>query len=104
MRSHGVPTLPDPTPNATSASAGQVDKRSPAFQSAQRACRTVQAELAQAKPKQSIAAQLRQAECMRAHGVSDFPDPLPGGGFTVPSTINSQSPKFIAASNACANS
>jgi hypothetical protein len=102
MRSHGVPNFPDPTSNGSARSAGTVDKRSPAFRSAQEACRTAQAALAQVKPKQSVAVQLRQAECMRAHGVTNFPDPLPGGGFTVPSTINPQSPAFIAASNACA--
>jgi hypothetical protein len=38
---------------------------------------------------------------MRAHGVPNYPDPLPGGGFNIPSTINPQSPAFVAAQDAC---
>jgi len=38
---------------------------------------------------------------MRAHGVRNYPDPLPGGGFSIPPTVNPQSPAFIAAANGC---
>lgn len=100
MRSHGVANFADPASNGQGPSV-RVDKRSPAFRTAQRACRTLQAELADVKPGKSRARQLRNAECMRAHGVPDYPDPLPGGGFRIPSTINTQSPAFIAASKAC---
>ena len=34
-------------------------------------------------------AQFALSRCMRTHGVSDFPDPRPGGGFTVASTPGS---------------
>jgi hypothetical protein len=101
MRSHGVPNFPDPTANGTAPAAGAVDKRSPAFRTAQQACRSLQAELADFKPRRSRAAQLREAECIRTHGVPDYPDPLPGGGFDIPSTVNLQSPAFIAATRAC---
>ncbi len=37
---------------------------------------------------------------MRAQGVTNDPDPLPSGGFNIPSTVNSQSPTFIAAATA----
>lgn len=30
---------------------------------------------------------LRAARCMRAHGVSNFPDPRPGGGFSIHESI-----------------
>jgi hypothetical protein len=101
MRSHGVPNFPDPTANGPAPTVGTVDKRSPAFQAAQQACARVQAVIAEAKPRPTRARLLRQAECMRSHGVPSFPDPLPGGGFSYPSTINPQSPAFIAAQNAC---
>jgi len=48
-----------------------------------------------------LAASVRFAACMRAHGVTDYPDPLPGGGFNIPSAINPQSTTFLAAANAC---
>ena len=47
---------------------------------------------------------LELANCMRAHGVSDFPDPSPGGSIQIgpKSGINPQSPAFQAAQKACA--
>jgi hypothetical protein len=45
---------------------------------------------------------VKYADCMRSHGVAGFPDPLSGGGFSLPSTINQQSPAYLAASKACA--
>jgi hypothetical protein len=41
-------------------------------------------------------------DCMRSHGVTDFPDPSPGGGVALPSTINPQSPSYQAALQGCA--
>jgi hypothetical protein len=40
---------------------------------------------------------------MRSHGVSNFPDPSPGGGIQINSSsgINPQSPAFQSAQNAC---
>ena len=39
---------------------------------------------------------------MRSHGVSDFPDPSPGGGFDLNSSdVNPNSPTFQAAQRAC---
>ncbi|MGO9957052.1 MAG: hypothetical protein ACLP50_13945 [Solirubrobacteraceae bacterium] len=44
------------------------------------------------------------ADCMRSHGVPNFPDPSAGGGIQISSGsgINPQSPAFQAAQNACA--
>lgn len=46
---------------------------------------------------------IRFANCMRAHGVPNFPDPGGGGGIQVPagSGINPQSPAFQSAQKAC---
>jgi hypothetical protein len=50
---------------------------------------------------------LKYAECIRSHGVSDFPDPVPaaGGGFAfrVAPGIDprSPSPQFLSAEKAC---
>jgi hypothetical protein len=101
MRSHGVPSYRDPRSYGQASTVGPVDKQSPVFQTAQHACNSVQVELADAKPRPTPAGQLRQARCMRAHGVTNYPDPLPGGGFSIPSTVNPQSPRFIAAAKAC---
>lgn len=46
---------------------------------------------------------LALARCMRAHGVSGFPDPKASGGLVIPSNINPQAPVFVAAQRACAS-
>ena len=48
------------------------------------------------------------AACMRQHGVPNFPDPLPNGGFEISADVtggsNGQvSPQYAAAVNACAS-
>jgi hypothetical protein len=50
------------------------------------------------------AAGIRFADCMRSHGVPNFPDPGAGGGVQINSSsgINPQSPAFQAAQKACA--
>jgi hypothetical protein len=52
----------------------------------------------------SVASQgLQFANCMRAHGISNFPDPGPGGALklTPGSGLNPSSPAFEAAQRAC---
>jgi hypothetical protein len=39
--------------------------------------------------------------CMRSHGVSNFPDPTPGGGIELPTNLDPQSPAFRSARQAC---
>jgi len=47
---------------------------------------------------------VRYADCMRFHGVPNFPDPSVGGGFPLrTSGINQQSPAFLSAQRGCAN-
>lgn len=47
---------------------------------------------------------IRFADCMRSHGVPNFPDPSGGGGIQIQagSGINPQSPAFQSAQQACA--
>jgi hypothetical protein len=45
-------------------------------------------------------AALQFSQCMRAHGVSDFPDPSPGGGYNF-NAVSTSSPTFQAAQSAC---
>jgi len=46
---------------------------------------------------------VRYADCMRSHGVPDFPDPLDGGFPLRTSGINLSSPAFASAQQACAS-
>jgi hypothetical protein len=79
MRAHGLTGFPDPGRRGeiSIAPGSGVDPRSPVFQSAQRACQRLLPK--GGVPEQMSASQRRAAlafaECMRANGVSSFPDP-----------------------------
>jgi hypothetical protein len=109
MRSHGLANFPDPGNDGRINAAG-IDKRSPAFQAAYRACRALDpgGQLNQ-QTRTQLQRQLPQllafAKCMRAHGVHTFPDPdiAPDGHdieFANPG-IDTNSPTFTAAAAAC---
>jgi hypothetical protein len=104
MRGHGVSNFPDPSADGQSPTDDHVNKRSPAFQTAVQACHPQMTAMADLKPKTSHAQELREAECMRTHGVPNFPDPLPGGGYDYSGSINPNSPAFQRASTKCQTS
>lgn len=121
MRSHGVPTFPDPgASGGIQFSTGSgIDPQSPAFQSARSACSKL---LPGGGPFRGTASEsqklqmLALSECMRRHGFSTFPDPTatapaPGSGFglafgrpgafiAIPQSLM-QSPAFNQAAAAC---
>jgi hypothetical protein len=108
MRAHGEPTFPDPTSQGI-ISDSQADLGSPVLLAAGRACGSLlppgSLQLTEAQQEQLAAQALKRAECMRAHGVTNFPDPpalgqqgkppASGGG------IDPNSPVFRAAARAC---
>lgn len=105
IRAHGVANFPD---SAVSASGGQLQldvpgylKAEPQFQSALTACQKDLPGGGSAAKTQHVSVQqeLIYAHCMRSHGITNFPDPLPGGGFNF--TGNTSSPQFEAADTAC---
>jgi hypothetical protein len=90
MRSHGVPNFPDPGSNGNGgmviqARAGTpqnmtvngVSVNAPAFQSAMQSCRAKLPGGGHPPPLSAArrAAMLKFAQCMRAHGLTNFPDP-----------------------------
>ena len=82
MRANGVPHFPDGpiTPNST------INPLAPAYQSAQNACKRYRPHYA---PPPSVPASVRQQEralarCMRANGVTKFPDPDANGNIQFP--------------------
>lgn len=112
MRSHGLTGYPDPLVSGSgdrvqvTISPGSLDPNSPAFKSADRACHDYLPDGGgQAGAGGSGAEQQAQdvvfADCMRSHGVPGFPDPDHDGVFTLPATINEQSPAFLRATQAC---
>jgi hypothetical protein len=111
MQTHGVPNFPEPNAQGV-ASASGINPQSPQFQAATKDCRHLLPNGGQptaAQQAQALAQALKFSQCMRSHGISDFPDPQsgPGGGIRISlragkgSDLNPQSPQFQAAQTAC---
>ena len=114
MRSHGEPAFPDPnsdgnfvfTPN------NPLDTGARAFKSASGACKSLRPKgdgLTAAQTQAGLARLLKYSDCMRNHGLVNFPDPkiIDSGGrrgivlkMSGPG-ISPRSPQFQAASQAC---
>lgn len=124
MRSHGVPEYPEPVQVGgkiqISGSQPGVNPNSPVFKSAQQSCRSLLpsgGQTAQAAQQQELARMLHASQCMRAHGISGFPDPTlsppsnragysaimsnDGVWLAIPSSIDVHSPTFEHAATAC---
>jgi hypothetical protein len=122
MRSHGVPNFPDPSASggyslspdgSLTGAGGSVDIDSSQAQAAYGDCRHLipsgpslsqleqdvqQAQQAQA---QALPLELKYSQCMRSHGVPNFPSPGQATASPGSSPVNVNSPTFVAAANAC---
>ena len=112
MRSHGVPNFPDPTSGGGGVKiplGSGVNPQSPAFQSAQKACSKLLPGGGPGRGPVSESrklAMLRLAECMRAHGLTTFPDPTsnpPAPGGSIGLVFGGQG-SFLAVPQAMMNS
>jgi hypothetical protein len=125
MRANGVTNFPDPTGHGIQLSASSgINPRSPAFQKAQSTCSKLLpggGPQSHRASEQEIRTATATAECMRRHGVPNFPDPIvsqkppsslnpadysevtAGGGIiiAIPKSIDPQSPAFEKAAKAC---
>lgn len=102
MRSHGVPNFPD-GPNIPDPLTN-----SPAFHAAAQVCRKYVQPGGGPHggiPESTRLSLLHHAECMRAHGVPNYPDPtIPSHGppnTGPPPGINTNAPAFTRAASAC---
>jgi hypothetical protein len=83
MRSHGVPDFPDPQPGATNAKypgAQQLGVSGPLYQAADNACQHllpagVDDQFPAAEVQQLLIGMRQFSQCMRSHGVPNWPDP-----------------------------
>jgi hypothetical protein len=112
MRSHGVPAYPDPDssgqiPKITSGQ--QVGVSDSRLNAAQGACQDLwpYQPPTQAQQGQQLADDLKFAQCMRSHGVPNFPDPTTGPdgpGFVISISkdgFDPHSPQIIAKAHEC---
>jgi hypothetical protein len=85
MRSHGEPTYPDPTQEANNAvafkitPANRINASSAQYQSAYNACQKLlpngRMGVSPALFQKAMSALLKHSQCMRSHGIANFPDP-----------------------------
>jgi hypothetical protein len=109
MRAHGITKFPDPDSHGDlglNAGPGSgIDPNSPQFKAADRACKHLMPAPNAGQAAKDRPALLRYARCMRAHGIPDFPDPEPGGGFSIKasrgSDLDPNNPIYKAADRAC---
>jgi hypothetical protein len=113
MRRNGVPDFPDPESSGggMKLSSEGTDANTPQFKNAQQACKRLLPNGGNSTP-QERADHLREAlgyaDCMRTHGVPEFPDPkLSGDGGVEWGELGPRfgtdpnSPRFKAAQDAC---
>jgi hypothetical protein len=107
MRSHGIP-VPDPNSQGQVEGAEALKQRyenTPQGQQALSACRSylkgVVPERTAAQSKEFREAELKLAQCMRAHGIA-LADPTPSGDLQPPPQSIQSSPQFQQAKEACA--
>ena len=112
MRAHGISDFPDPSRQGGIALNGgpgsDLNPSSPLFKAANSACKPLLPPQKALSPAQQAAARaqaLRYARCMRAHGISDFPDPNAQGGIQLSpkpgGDLEPNNPRFQAANQAC---
>jgi hypothetical protein len=115
MRSHGLPDFPDPDPSTGGFSSSVLSTFDDSQgQAAYSSCRHLLgdgapslARLEQLAQQEQTARQkalpelLKLSQCVRSHGVPNFPDPTPSGLNLNGTGINPSSPQFQAALKAC---
>src|SRR4051794_14426229 len=108
MRTHGIKDFPDPDATGgirlNAHPGSDIDPKNPTYQAADTACKSLLPP-PQAPPKNLKTQNLKYARCMRAHGISDFPDPQPDGTVQVQaspgSDLDPNNPAFKTANSAC---
>jgi hypothetical protein len=117
MRSHSLPNFPDPGPSGGFGASGNAEQSNPHYAAAFSACHHLLPyggvpPAGANKVQQDLAQLLQLAQCMRAHGVSNYPDPNanPSSNSNTNRNNNSNlaqagvdpnSPQFQAASRIC---
>ena len=102
-RSHGDPSFPDPVYDPGDGRWHFAVSPGSAPASTQQACQHLfpSSNASPPVPQAQFQQLVRLAECIRQHGVPNWPDPDPDGSFPLPPSINPKSPAGQAAGNAC---
>jgi hypothetical protein len=109
MRSHGVPNFPDPNSQGTFTFTGRLNASSPQYRKATETCKDLlpAGDAGQSSSRQSERLEsygLQYAQCVRSHGIANFPDPklMPNGAVNLSAPgVDTNSPQFKATSQTC---
>jgi hypothetical protein len=104
IETHGEPDYPS-VPFGDPDALNKVDQNTPQYQAANKACRNylVASPLPSSAERAAVQAKaLKFAHCMQAHGMPNWPDPFPNGGFaTAFASPAAKSPIYQKALKAC---
>jgi hypothetical protein len=113
MRAHGVADFPDPNAQGQTQISGgpnsDLNPNNPTFKKAMNACQSKIPKPTPAQQAQALQNAIKMSQCMRAHGITDFPDPQSQGGGRVSlslngspgSDLNPNDPAFQRAQKVC---
>jgi hypothetical protein len=102
IRDNGVPDFPDPDANGQLRGPAHEKANDPKFQAAQEKCRSLAPGAEHERSDPATVEQLRRfSQCMRDHGLPDFPDPDPDGRLRGQGHEQQDNPTFRAAMEAC---
>jgi hypothetical protein len=113
MRKNGIADFPDPNGNGEimlritgGPGSSDLEPNNPKFKAAQEACKALAPTMGTPEEQADRrAATLKYAKCMRAHGITEFPDPNSSGGLEIKGTpggnLDPGSPQFQTAEKAC---
>jgi hypothetical protein len=102
-RAHGDPSFPDPVYDPRDGRWHFAVSPGTAPLSTQQACQHLfpAANASPPVPQAQFQQLVRLAECIRQHGVPNWPDPDPDGSFPLPPSLQKKTPAYVAASRAC---
>lgn len=104
MRSHGITDFPDPNAQGGFSAPNGMNPKTPQYAAANNDCKSLDGS-ATPPPYNpaTVAALVKYADCMRAHGVSWFPDPNAQGHLDVsfPKGDSPNDPQYVGANKAC---
>jgi hypothetical protein len=102
VRANGVPDFPDPDADGQFRGLAHEQQNDPKFQAAQDKCRNLAPGGEHERSDPATVEQLRKfSQCMRDHGLPDFPDPDPNGRLRGAGHEQQDTPTYRAAMQAC---
>jgi hypothetical protein len=106
MRSHGVSDYPDTGGPIQANPGSDLDPNNPAYQAARQSCQSLRPTISLPPDQQAQARadDLKFAQCMRAQGIANYPDPQPNSNVVDLRQLGAallNSPQFQAAQQAC---